>query len=288
MNTYGSSILPIITIEAEESASKEEITPESAENLGAKKPGTMTFLDQQEQDKVRQLLYAYQQKEMKDNGCQTELYICKCQEVVVQRLEKIEQNVEKILMFMERSKHEEKISGPEKQILESGEFLFNSDPVYAFDNNSIEDSGSLPSLAEISNVLNIDETLPGMETSTIYLSKIATPSNQSPITPTVHHSVPAGLLKSASQSTPANPSTQQSTPAISSTQQSTPANPSTQQSTLAIPSTQQSTPVILSTQQSTPVILSTQQSTPAISSTQQSTPANPSTQQSTPAIPSTQ
>ena len=133
------------------------------------------------------------------------------------RLEKMEQNVEKILMFMERWKYEENISVPEKQILEIGEFLFNSDPVYAFDNDSIEDSGCLPSLAEISNVLNIDETLPGMETSTIDLSKIATPSNQSPITPTVQRSVPAGLLKSASQSTPAIPSTQQSTPVSYST-----------------------------------------------------------------------
>ncbi len=139
----------------------------------------------------------------------------------------MEQNVEKILMFMERSKQEENISGPEKQIFESGEFLFNSDPVYAFDNNSTEDSGSLLSLAEISNVLNIDETLPGMKSSTIDLSKIATPSNQSPTTLTVHHSAPAGLLKSTSQSTPAIPCAQQSTPAIPSTQQSTPVNYST-------------------------------------------------------------
>ncbi|CAB4004115.1 Hypothetical predicted protein [Paramuricea clavata] len=40
-----------------------------------------------------------------------------------------------------RCKHEDNISVLEKQILESGEFLFNSDPIYAFDNDNIEDSG---------------------------------------------------------------------------------------------------------------------------------------------------
>ena len=166
----------------------------------------MNFLNQQEQNKVRQLLAAYEEKEMRENGCQTESNICKCQEAVVQRLEKLEQNVEKILMFMEW-RHEEKVSVPENQ---GDESLFNSDPIYASSNDSIEDFGHLLSLGEISNVLNIDETLPGMETSTIDSSKIATTSNQSPITPTVQRSVPAGLLKPASQSTPAIPCTQQS------------------------------------------------------------------------------
>lgn len=165
---------------------------------------------------MRQLLAAYQGKEMKENGCQTESNICKCQEVVVQRFNKLEQNVEKILMFMERWQHEAKVLVPEKQILESGELLFNSDPVCAFDSDSVEDSGPPPSLAEISNVINIDETLPGMETSTIDLSKIAIPSNQTLITSTVQHSIPAGLLKPASQSTPAIPPTQQTVPAGSS------------------------------------------------------------------------
>ena len=64
-----------------------------------------------------------------------------------------------------------------------------------------------------------------METSTIDSSKIATTSNQSPITPTVQRSVPAGLLKPARQSTPAIPCTQQSIPvgsSILSTQSSVP------------------------------------------------------------------
>ena len=57
-----------------------------------KKPGTLTFLDAKEQEKVQKILSAYQEKTMADNGTQTEhlealstLQACKCEKAVVGR-----------------------------------------------------------------------------------------------------------------------------------------------------------------------------------------------------------